>query len=144
MRKIDEQKKLKIKAAVMTLVDQDGLTSLTTAKVAKTAGVSPATLYIYYQDKTDMLSRIYELVKDELHSGLLAELSATAPDLAAQLRTMLQFSVAQYRQQPRAAHFVQALWTNPEALDEQALHHGTELDSALGQLFTKLVADQAK
>ena len=143
MRKIDEQKKLKIKAAVMTLVDQDGLTNLTTAKVAKTAGVSPATLYIYYQDKTDMLSRIYELVKDELHSGLLAELSATAPDLAAQLRTMLQFSVAQYRQQPRAAHFVQALWTNPEALDEQALHHGTELDSALGQLFTKLAANQA-
>ena len=47
MLKIDEQKKLKIKAAVMTLVDQDGLTNLTTAKVAKTAGVSPATLYIY-------------------------------------------------------------------------------------------------
>lgn len=141
MRKIDEQKKLKIKAAVIDLVEQNGLTNLTTAKVAQTAGVSPATLYIYYQDKTDMLSRIYESVKDELHAGLLVTLAAAPSDLTAQLRTMLQFSVTQDRRQPRAAQFVQTLWTNPESLDAAARQHGTELDSALGQLFAALVVD---
>ncbi|NLR10586.1 MULTISPECIES: TetR/AcrR family transcriptional regulator [Lactobacillaceae] len=141
MRKIDEAKINKITLAVITLVKQQGLTNLTTAKVAKMAGVSPATLYIYYQDKTDMLSRIYELVKDDLHAGLLATLHATPVVLDQQLRAMLRYAVAQYRVHPQEAQFVQVLWNNPEALDEAARHHGTELDTALGQLFSAIVAD---
>ncbi|MCI1136590.1 TetR/AcrR family transcriptional regulator [Enterococcus gallinarum] len=43
---------------------------MTTAKIAKNAGVSPATIYLYYQDKTDLLSRLYEEVKTNLHDGL--------------------------------------------------------------------------
>ncbi|MFC6261581.1 TetR/AcrR family transcriptional regulator [Levilactobacillus fujinensis] len=138
MRKIDEQKKIKITEAVITLVERDGLTNLTTAKVAKTAGVSPATLYIYYQDKTDMLSRIYELVKDELHVGLLERLAGDAGQTGQQLKTIMAFSVAQYRRYPRRAQFIQTLWTNPEVLDERARQHGTELTTALGQLFQEV------
>ncbi|GAX01574.1 TetR/AcrR family transcriptional regulator [Secundilactobacillus silagei] len=139
MRKIDEQKKLNITQAVIDLVEQDGLTNLTTAKVARVAGVSPATLYIYYQDKTDMLSRIYEIVKDELHDGLVSALEMVIDDLDQQIRAVIKFSVQQYRKYPREARFVQTLWNNPELLDDHAREYGTELDTVLGQLFQTIL-----
>src|SRR5699024_7513431 len=70
MRKIDKNKQRAIKQAVFDLSQSEGLFNMTTAKIAKTAGVSPATIYLYYQDKTDLLSRIYEEVKTNLHDGL--------------------------------------------------------------------------
>lgn len=74
MRTKDENKIKAIKDAVIALCEADGFTNLTTAKVAKRAGVSPATIYLYYQDKTDLLSRLYEEVKDDLHKALLVSL----------------------------------------------------------------------
>ncbi|WP_338215482.1 TetR/AcrR family transcriptional regulator [Lacticaseibacillus salsurivasis] len=140
MRTKDENKIRAIKAAVIALAQQDGFTNLTTAKVAKRAGVSPATIYLNYKDKTDMLSRLYEEVKDDLHQGLAEAIAAAGAEIEAQLRAALHFSVAQTLAHPREAHFVSALWTNQELLDDAARAYGQGTAAPLVQLFQRLNA----
>lgn len=137
MRKKDTQKISAIKQAVYDLVEEEGLTNLTTAKVTRKAGVSPATLYIYYRDKTDMLSRLYEEVKDQLHAGS-HEAIASGRSLDEKITALVYFSVAQYRQFPREARFMATLWSNPEVLDERAVAHGLATDQVLQALFTEI------
>ena len=141
MRTKDENKIKAIKAAVIDLCQSDGFTNLTTAKVAKRAGVSPATIYLYYHDKTDLLSRLYEEVKDDLHAGLAGKIAAAGDDTAAQLRAMLQFSVAQAKRFPKESHFISALWTNQELLDESARAYGNVDAGPLLKLYQRVHDD---
>lgn len=140
MRTKDENKTKAIKAAVIAISQEDGFTNLTTAKVAKRAGVSPATIYLNYKDKTDMLSRLYEEVKDDLHQGVAEAIASAGDDIEAQLRAALHFSVAQTLAHPREAHFVSALWTNQELLDEAARAYGQTTAGPLAKLFQRLNA----
>ncbi|BDZ30924.1 TetR/AcrR family transcriptional regulator [Lactiplantibacillus sp. WILCCON 0030] len=141
MRTRDEKKVKAIRDAVIELSQADGFTNLTTAKVAKKAGVSPATIYWYYTDKTDLLSRLYEAVKNELHSGLTAEIKKSGTDLTAQLIAMLTFTIIQAKKFPKESHFVSALWTNQELLDEQARKFGEQETASLLILYKKIQAD---
>lgn len=140
MRTKDENKVKAIKEAVITLCEKDGFTNLTTAKVAKRAGVSPATIYLNYQDKTDMLSRLYEEVKDDLHKGLAGAISAAGDNVEAQLRAMLHYSITQAEQHPQESHFVSALWTNQELLDDDARAYGRVAAGPLLKLYQHIVA----
>lgn len=140
MRTKDENKVKAIKEAVIVLCQKDGFTNLTTAKVAKRAGVSPATIYLNYQDKTDMLSRLYEEVKDDLHKGLAGVIAAAGDDVEAQLRAMLHFSVTQAQQNPMEFHFVSALWTNQELLDDAARAYGQVAAGPLVKLYQQIAA----
>ncbi|WP_125571459.1 TetR/AcrR family transcriptional regulator [Lacticaseibacillus songhuajiangensis] len=140
MRKRDENKVKAIREAVINLCAADGFTNLTTAKVAKLAGVSPATIYLNYQDKTDMLSRLYEEVKDDLHKGLAGAIAAAGDDLEAQLRATLRFSITQAQEHPKESHFVSALWTNQELLDDAARAYGQTAAGPLLQLYQRIAA----
>lgn len=59
MRKKDDNKMQNIKKAVIQMVQQEGLHGASVSKIAKAAGVSPATVYIYYVNKDAMLRDIY-------------------------------------------------------------------------------------
>ncbi|MCW3467297.1 TetR/AcrR family transcriptional regulator [Chitinophaga nivalis] len=60
MRVRDESKIQAITAKAIEMVANDGLENLGINRLAKAAGVSPATIYIYYKDKDDLLTRISE------------------------------------------------------------------------------------
>lgn len=55
MRRQDEEKKSRIKNAVVKVVLEEGLSGVSISKIAKSAGVSPATVYVYYESKDDMM-----------------------------------------------------------------------------------------
>ncbi|HLK28898.1 MAG TPA: TetR/AcrR family transcriptional regulator [Puia sp.] len=58
MRARDEQKQKAIKEKAMQIVAKQGIESLSMQKLAKAADVSPATLYIYFKDKEDLLLQL--------------------------------------------------------------------------------------
>lgn len=58
MRYRDENKVQAIRDAAIDMVAQDGLENFGINRLAKAAGVSPATIYIYYKDKEDLLTSI--------------------------------------------------------------------------------------
>lgn len=71
MRKKDDEKVRSIKEAVIKLILQEGFHGTSVSKIAKMAGVSPATVYIYYENKEDMLHDIYKEYSEEIYGYLM-------------------------------------------------------------------------
>ncbi|MFC0181290.1 DNA-binding transcriptional regulator, AcrR family [Pseudarcicella hirudinis] len=58
MRTRDENKELIVREKALEMLVLQGLDGFSMQKLAKAAGVSPATLYIYYQDKEDLILKL--------------------------------------------------------------------------------------
>jgi AcrR family transcriptional regulator len=59
VRRKDDEKQQNIKNAVVRLILEEGFQGASISKIARVAGVSPATVYIYYDNKEAMLRDIY-------------------------------------------------------------------------------------
>lgn len=68
MRIKDEHKQEAIIQATIALVNEIGFASSSVSKIAKMANVSPATIYIYYKNKEDLLVSTYVDIKTTLGS----------------------------------------------------------------------------
>ncbi|MCT8977144.1 TetR/AcrR family transcriptional regulator [Clostridium sp. CX1] len=74
MRKKDDEKQKNIKEAVIKLILEEGFHGTSISKIAKKAGVSPATVYVYYENKEIMLHKIYQEYSEEIYSHLLSKI----------------------------------------------------------------------
>jgi AcrR family transcriptional regulator len=66
MRKRDDAKHDAIVEAGIRLINENGFSETSISKIAKAAKVSPATIYVYFENKQDLLNKLYLLVKQEL------------------------------------------------------------------------------
>lgn len=64
MRARDENKEAAIREKAIELIVNEGFSGFSMGKLAKAANVSPATLYIYYKNKEDLLNSLYNSVHD--------------------------------------------------------------------------------
>lgn len=79
MRIKDEYKQDAIIQATVKLVNEIGFVSSSVAKIAQEANVSPATIYIYYKNKEDLLVSTYVEIKQRLSGALLENFDDTRP-----------------------------------------------------------------
>ncbi|RZJ24686.1 MAG: TetR/AcrR family transcriptional regulator [Haliea sp.] len=63
MKPKDDEKQRAIAEATFTLVAQTGLSGLTMADIARTAGIATSTLYVYYPSKDELISQLYQDAK---------------------------------------------------------------------------------
>jgi AcrR family transcriptional regulator len=63
MRLRDEKKYESICEAAVDLINSVGFSNTSISKIAKRAGVSPATIYVYFDNKDDLLSKLYLRLK---------------------------------------------------------------------------------
>ena len=59
MRIRDCSKQQRIKEAMVRLILREGIDGTSVSKIAKEAGVSPATIYVYYNSKEEMLAEVF-------------------------------------------------------------------------------------
>ncbi len=59
MRTRDLNKQQRIKEAIVHVILTEGINGASVAKIAQTASVSPATIYIYYSNKEEMLAEVF-------------------------------------------------------------------------------------
>lgn len=76
MRKKDDLKQKFIKEAVVKLILEEGLQGTSISKIAKVAGISPATVYIYYENKDVMLREIYTEYAEDMFQHVLNGISS--------------------------------------------------------------------
>ncbi|MGH4121817.1 MAG: TetR/AcrR family transcriptional regulator [Clostridium sp.] len=74
MRRKDDGKEKSIKEAVIKLILEQGFHGTSISKIAKEAGVSPATVYTYYENKEVMLRDIYLEYSEKILDYLLGKL----------------------------------------------------------------------
>ena len=79
MRNKDIQKQEAIINATVELVNEIGFVSSSVSKIAKKANVSPATLYIYYKNKEDLLISTYKEIKIKKSKALLVGFDKSKP-----------------------------------------------------------------
>ena len=79
MRNKDESKQEAIIKATVKLVNKIGFVSSSVAKIANEANVSPATIYIYYKNKEDLLVSTYEDIKRKMSEALLKNFDESKP-----------------------------------------------------------------
>jgi TetR/AcrR family transcriptional repressor of multidrug resistance operon len=79
MRPKDEEKFESIARATYALVERSGLSGLTMAEIAKTAGIATGTLYLYYPSKEELIKSLYEQAKTATSQRLSVGYDATAP-----------------------------------------------------------------
>ncbi len=79
MRMKDDNKQEALFLATIQLVNEIGFAASSVSKIAQEAGVSPATLYVYFKNKEDLLISTYVEVKQRMGVAILQGLDETQP-----------------------------------------------------------------
>ncbi|MCL1992979.1 MAG: TetR/AcrR family transcriptional regulator [Spirochaetes bacterium] len=79
MRPRDDGKKEAIFTATIDLLNEIGFANISISKIAKAAGVSASTIYIYFENKEDMFKKVYLDVKKKMGEAMKEGLAADAP-----------------------------------------------------------------
>jgi AcrR family transcriptional regulator len=94
MRTRDINKENSIREKAIQLIVKEGLDGFSMQKLARDAGVSPATLYIYYKDRDDLITQIATEVSNRLMEyslkGLHPKMSF-ADGMAIQWKNRMEF-----------------------------------------------------
>jgi AcrR family transcriptional regulator len=71
MRTRDQTKYDAIVEATINLTKELGFDGISISKIAKKAKVSPATIYIYFQNKEDLFTKLYIDIRNKMSQGAL-------------------------------------------------------------------------
>jgi len=78
MRPRDENKEQAIRDKAIEMIVQDGFDGLSMSKLAKAAGVSPATIYIYFKDRDDLINRLVDDERRKVVDAMLKDFDPQA------------------------------------------------------------------
>lgn len=96
MRYKDEAKSESIFNATIQLLNEIGLAEISMSKIAKRAQVSPSTIYVYFENKEDMLNKLYLKVKARLSSAALRNIEpsmATREAFETGMKNLMDFAL---------------------------------------------------
>ncbi|MCF7807363.1 MAG: TetR/AcrR family transcriptional regulator [Candidatus Marinimicrobia bacterium] len=79
MRVKDDIKRNAIIEATVSLVNEIGFAASSVSKIAKRADVSPATIYIYFKNKDDLLVSTYVDIKTCLANAIMEDFDSDTP-----------------------------------------------------------------
>ncbi|MEK3721415.1 TetR/AcrR family transcriptional regulator [Paenibacillus sp. FSL H8-0034] len=79
MRHKDDNKSEAIFQATIQLLNEIGFSDISMSKIAKRANVSPSTIYVYFENKEDMLKKLYLNVKEKMSLKMLHGINETTP-----------------------------------------------------------------
>lgn len=136
MRKIDETKRDAIVKAVFQITFDESITNLSIAKIAKKVGVSKATMYVYYDDKTDMLSKIFLNVKQLMDDGLDKKLSVDAT-FKQRVRLAVEHFANKFIEYPYEANFMWSILANPKLVNDGVVEKSQQMVKSLYDLFAE-------
>ncbi len=66
MRSQLKDKKRAVLEATLELINSSGFHASSMAKIAKMANVAPATIYLYFENKQDLINKLYVYIKSEM------------------------------------------------------------------------------
>jgi AcrR family transcriptional regulator len=79
MRVKDELKQDALFNATVKLVNEIGFVASSVSKIAREANVSPATIYVYYENKEDLLVSTYINIKESISKAILKDFDDSMP-----------------------------------------------------------------
>ena len=112
MRVRDEAKEKAIRKSAMELIVQEGFDGLSMHKLAKSAGVSVATIYIYYKDREDLILSLCETETLRMTQATLKGFDPYMP-FAEGLKNQWRNRAAFWLKNPIEAQFLERMRHSP-------------------------------
>ena len=112
MREKDPNKVDAIYKATLKLVLREGFSGLKMSEVAKEAKVATGTLYLYFENKEDLISQLYLDLKQQSTAGILKEYDSKAPFMV-NFEKIWKAAVAVQLKSPEAAAFHEQYYRSP-------------------------------
>lgn len=112
MRSLDLDKREAVCKSAVRLINQLGFDGVSIAKIAKDAHVSPATIYIYFENKEDMLKQLYLKLKEEMASFILKDFKP-GPDHKARFKHLFYQHWFFFYQHPDSFAFIEQFANSP-------------------------------
>ncbi|MCB0209132.1 MAG: TetR/AcrR family transcriptional regulator [Anaerolineae bacterium] len=107
-----KDKRQAILDATLRLVSANGFHGTAMSKVAKEAGVSPGTIYHYFDSKDDLIDALYKDIKRRFGQVITAGFDPTQP-LKSQIRQLLGLLIRYYIHRPLVSAFVEQYTRSP-------------------------------
>jgi len=111
-RKIDGDKIVRIKAATMKTIVENGIEATTIAMIAKNAGVSGGYLYRTYKGKQDLINELYYDKVNSLYKELEFLLALNQTSVRPLIESFIQNRVNYFLNEPIASKFFYQLLHN--------------------------------
>lgn len=140
MRLRDDNKTEAIFEATIQLLNEVGIADTSISKIAKKANVSAATIYIYFENKEDMLVKTYLKVKKKMSEKMFEGIQDTASvkeRFEAIIRRYVEFVTAH----PDYFLVIEQI-TNSPLLENWCLEEGSSLFKPVVDLFEAGVKQQ--
>lgn len=131
MRTKDLKKEKLIRKKAMAMIVKHGFDGLSLHKLARAAGVSVATIYIYFRDREDLILKIYEEVSSRMFEATLAGFDPHM-NFEEGLRAQWINRARYFLQRPVEMHFMEQIKFSP--LHERAM-------TATGGKFRQLMKE---
>ncbi len=112
MRPRDEDKERTIREQAFKIFFEEGFGGFSMQKLARAAGVSPATLYIYYKDKDDLIMQLYTEEMAKMTEASLVGFDASMP-FAEGMRIQWLNRARYFLANPYQAHFLEQVRYTP-------------------------------
>lgn len=144
MRRKDDEKEKSIREAVIKLILEEGFHGTSISKIAKTAGVSPATVYIYYENKEVMLKDIYLEYSEEIFEYLLSKVKDVSSG-----KEFIAILVKEYyiyiKENGEVFHFVDQFSSCPALINQCSQRKGiSDLNKILDEMKSKKILKNFK
>lgn len=112
MRTRDEIKKQAVIDATITVINEIGFVSTSIAKIARKAGVSAGTIYVYHKDKDDLMYNVYYYVKKRLADLYFRDLDK-AENVKAKFKIIWSNLIASGTEMPEYVSFAEQFANSP-------------------------------
>lgn len=112
MRIRDENKIEAILDQARTTIVEEGFDGLSMQKLAKAVGVSPATIYIYFKDRDDLLIQLYKRETDKFFAYIFQGFDPEM-DFATGLTVQWKNRARYVIEHPDKAHFMESFKYSP-------------------------------
>lgn len=112
MRTRDARKVDAIRETALRMIVEEGFKGMSMQKLAKKAGVSPATIYLYYKDRNDLLHQLYLEVLDRTNEAALVKFRPSM-SFAEGLKQLWLNRYRYYTRHPNDFYFVEQFINSP-------------------------------
>jgi AcrR family transcriptional regulator len=137
MRTRDENKIEAIYREALQMIVKEGFDGLSMQKLARAAGVSPATIYIYFKDKEDLLLQLHRRELDRFFAYVLQDFDPES-DFATGLEVQWKRRAQYVLDNPDIAHFMEHFSFTP--LQRKTYHpRDTRFKEILGRWVHKAI-----
>lgn len=112
MRTRDEHKEQTIRQKALEMIVKEGFEGFSMQKLAKASGVSPATIYIYFKDKEDLILHLYKEEGKKMSEATLKDFHP-AMSFSEGLKVQWMNRARYCIKNPDQAHFLEQIRHSP-------------------------------